>query len=144
MVPGLSASSSYITPSSATSSSSSQDSVFDVNINTQNPVPERSGSMSEELRGIPMPGPLKPKTKMKKKDAKTYTATCRTGCRTSEKNLSMNVVFQSHGETWRLDIETLPVLLMNYQWSREQKWNRAWASTVSFLTSRRRQIVISA
>ena len=31
--------------------SSSQDSVFDVNRYTQNPVPERSGSTSEELRG---------------------------------------------------------------------------------------------
>ena len=27
------------------------------------------------------------------------------------------------GETRRMNIETLPVLLMNYQWSREQKWN---------------------
>ena len=31
------------------------------------------------------------------------------------------VVPQSHGETLRLRIEMLPVLLMNYQWSREQK-----------------------
>ena len=29
-------------------------------------------------------------------------------------------------ETLSLDIETLPVLLMNFQWSREQKWNRVY------------------
>ena len=36
----------------------------------------------------------------------------------------MKVLLQSHGETQSRDIETLPVLLMNYQCSREQKWNR--------------------
>ena len=50
VVLGLSASSSSTTPS-LTSSSSSQDSVFDVNRYTENPVPERSGSTREELRG---------------------------------------------------------------------------------------------
>ena len=39
-------------------------------------------------------------------------------------NLVDEVVLQSHGESQSRDIETLPVLLMNYQWSREQKWNR--------------------
>ena len=53
VVPGLSASSSSTTPS-PTSSSSSKDSAFDVNRYTENPVPERSGSTSEELRGDPM------------------------------------------------------------------------------------------
>ena len=60
--------------------------------------------------------PQKPKTKIKMKDAKKYKAiycmTCRTGFRSSEKNWSMNVVLQSHGETLRLRIKTLPVLLM--------------------------------
>ena len=37
----------------ASSTSSSQDSVFDVNRYTENPVQERSGSTSEELRGKP-------------------------------------------------------------------------------------------
>ena len=37
-----------------------------------------------------------------------------------------------------------PVLLMSYQWSREQKWYRARLSKVSFLTSRRTRIAISA
>ena len=50
--------------------------------------------------------------------------TCRTGCRSSERIWSMKVVLPSHGETLSLDIETLPALLMSYQWSREQKWNQ--------------------
>ena len=54
VVPGLSASSSSTAPSPTSSSSSPQDSVFDVNRYTENPVPERSGSMSEELRGDPL------------------------------------------------------------------------------------------
>ena len=36
----------------------------------------------------------------------------------------------------RLRIKTLPVLLMNYQWSREQKWNRVRVSMVSSRTFR--------
>ena len=50
VVPGLSASSSSTTPSPASPSSSSQESVFDVRRCAENPVPERSGSTSEELR----------------------------------------------------------------------------------------------
>ena len=46
VVPGLSASSSSTAPSPTSSSSSPQD----VNRYTENPVAERSGSMSEELR----------------------------------------------------------------------------------------------
>ena len=47
VVPGLST-------SFSTSSSSSQDSVFDVNRYTENLVPERSGNTSGELRGDPL------------------------------------------------------------------------------------------
>ena len=54
VVPGLSASSSSTTPSPTSPSYSSQDSVFDVNRHTENPVQERSGSTSEELRGDPL------------------------------------------------------------------------------------------
>ena len=47
----------------------------------------------------------------KMKDAKKYRAIyrmdCRTGCRSSEKFWSMEVVLQSHGETLRLRIKTL-------------------------------------
>ena len=50
VVPGLSASSFSTTPSPTSLSSSSQDSVFDVNRYTENPVHVRSGSTSEELR----------------------------------------------------------------------------------------------
>ena len=49
VVRGLSTSSST-TPTPTSSSSSSQDSVFDVKRYAENPVPERSGSTSEELR----------------------------------------------------------------------------------------------
>ena len=54
MVPGLPASSSSTTLLPTSPSSSSQDSVFDVNRYTENPVPERSGSTSGELRGNPL------------------------------------------------------------------------------------------
>ena len=47
-------SSSSTTPSPTSPSSSSQDSVFDVSRYTENPVPERSGSTSGELRGDPL------------------------------------------------------------------------------------------
>ena len=40
-------------------------------------------------------------------------------------------------------INTLPALLMNYHWSREQKWYRARVSTVSLLTCRKIEIVTS-
>ena len=51
--PCLSASSSSTAPSPTSSSSSWQDSVFDAKRYTENPVPERSGSMSGELRRDP-------------------------------------------------------------------------------------------
>ena len=69
---------------------------------------------------------------------------CRIGCNSSENIWLMNVVLQSHGETLSLDIETLPALLMNYQWRREQKWNGVRVNTVSTRTFRRTQIAISA
>ena len=90
----------------------------------------------------------KPKTKLQMKDAKKYKAiyciTCRTGCRISEKFWSMNVILQNHGETLRLRIKILPILLMNYQRSREQKWKWVRVSTVSTRTFRRTPIAISA
>ena len=60
VVPGLSTSSSA-TPRPTSSSSSSQDSVFDFSRCTENPVPERSGSTSEELRGNPTHKPTETK-----------------------------------------------------------------------------------
>ena len=63
VVPGLSTSSS--TTPTPTSSCSSQDSVLDVSRYTENPVPERSGSTSEELRGKPMHKPPENENKNK-------------------------------------------------------------------------------
>ena len=78
--------------------------------------------------------PQIPKTKIKvvnqKKYKEIFRMSCLIGYRNSERIWSMKVVLQSHGETLRLRIETLPVLLMSYQWSREQKWNRVRVSTV--------------
>ena len=54
VVPGLSASSSSTTPSPTSPSSSSQDLVSDVNRYTENPVQEKSGSTSGELREDPL------------------------------------------------------------------------------------------
>ena len=65
VVPGLSASSSSITLSPVSPSSSSQDSVFDVNRYTENPLPGRSGSTSEELRRNPLPKPTGTENKNK-------------------------------------------------------------------------------
>ena len=96
VVPGLSASSSSMTHSPASSTFSSRDSVFDVRRYAENPVPERSGSTSEELRTTPMHRPTETENRHKMKDAKKYTAiycmTCRTGCRSAEKFWSMKVV----------------------------------------------------
>ena len=54
LVLGLSVSSSSSTPSLTSPSCSSKDSLFDVNRYTENVVPERSGSTSEELQGDPL------------------------------------------------------------------------------------------
>ena len=42
----------------------------------------------------------------------------------------MKAVQQSNGETLRLRMKTLPDFLMNYQWTREQKWDRVRVSSV--------------
>ena len=113
IVPGLSTSSST-TPTPTSSSSSSQDSVFDESRHTENPVPGRSGSTSEELRGEPAA-----KTSRNRKQQNTHEGRGEVQCdllhdfRISERIWSMKVVLQSHGETLRPRIKTLPVLLMN-------------------------------
>ena len=66
---GLSASSFSTTPSPTSPSSSSQDSVFYVNRYTENPVPERSGSMSEELRGDTLHESTKTENKNKNEES---------------------------------------------------------------------------
>ena len=125
VVLGLSASSSLTTPSPTSPSSSSQDSVFDVNRHTKNPVPERSGSMSEELRGDPLHGTTEIENKNKKKSQKKYKEIYRMNCligyRNSWRIWLMKVLLQSFGETHTKEVQTLPSHLMNFQWSREQK-----------------------
>ena len=69
VVPGLSTSSSTCS-SPTTSTSSSQDSVFDVNRYTENPVQERSGSTSEELRGKPLHKPTETENQNKNRESK--------------------------------------------------------------------------
>ena len=66
-----------------------------------------------------------------------FRMNCLIGYRNSERMWLMKVLQQSLGETQSLDIETLPVHLMNFQWSREQKWNWVRVSTVNFRTFRR-------
>ena len=79
-VPGLSVSSSSTTSSPASPSSSSADSVFDVNRCTENPVPERSGSTSGELRGDPLHETTEQKTKRKMVNLKKYKDIHRMSC----------------------------------------------------------------
>ena len=74
VVPGLSTSSST-KPTPTSSSSSSQDSVFDVSRYTENPVPKRSGSTSEELRGNPLHN--RTETENKNKNWRTRRSTKR-------------------------------------------------------------------
>ena len=98
-------------------------------MNTENPATERSETTSVESRGNPSRGSAETENTIKMKTTKNceanYRVICRIGHRSSEKIWLMKVFLQSHGETRRMNIETLPVFLMNYQWSREQKWNQA-------------------
>ena len=73
-----------------------------------------------------------------------YYMTCQTGCRNLERIWWMKVLQQSLGETQSKEVKTFPSPLMNFQWSREQKWNRVRVGTVYIRTFRRTQIVISA
>ena len=68
----------------------------------------------------------KPKTKIKMKSQKKYKERYRMNCligyRNSEIIFLMKVLQQSRGETQSKEVKTLPSHLMNFQWSREQKW----------------------
>ena len=92
--------------------------------------------------------PQKPKTKIKMVNQKKYKEenrmNCLNGYRNSERIWLMKVLQQSLGETQSKEVKTLPSHLMNFQWSREQKWNRLRVSTAYIRTFRRTQIVISA
>ena len=69
------------------------------------PQPKEEEVRVRSYRGTRCIDQQKRKTQ-KMKDAKKYS---QIGCRSSEKIRSMKVVLYSHGETGRLDIETLPV-----------------------------------
>ena len=128
VVLGLSTSSST-SSSPASSTSSSQDTV----ISTENPAKERSEIVSEESRGNPSRGSAeKENTNKNEDDEVNYRRIRRNGCRISRRIWLIRMF--NH-------INTLPSLLMNYQWSRERKWYRVLASIVSILTSRKTEIV---
>ena len=92
--------------------------------------------------------PQKPKTKIKMRNAKKYKEiyrmTCLIGYRNSAKIWLMKVLQQRLGETQSKEVKTRPSHLMNFQWSREQKWNGVRVSTVCIRIFRRTQIVTSA
>ena len=106
VVSDLSESSSSTTSSPSSSSSSSQESISDNrdfvsdNRGVENPVPERSGSTSEELRETRCMNPQKPKTKIKMRIPKRYKEifhmSCLIGYRNSERIWSMKVLQQSN------------------------------------------------
>ena len=110
VVLGLStSSSSSSSPTSPTSSS--QETVTP----TEHPASTRSETTSETRRM----NQQKPKTQIKIRTTKNYRMTsckvCQIGYRSSGMDRHMKVF---------LNTETLPVLLMFYLWSREQKWYR--------------------
>ena len=98
---------------------------------TGHPVPERSGSVSEDLGGDHL---QKPKTKLKMRNAKKHKEICRMNCLTGYRD-SENLVDESTStgpleKTQSKEVKTLPIHLMNFTWSRKQKWNRVRGSTV--------------
>ena len=92
--------------------------------------------------------PQKSKTKIKmgnpKKYKEIYRMNCLIGFRNSGRIWLMKVLQQSFGETQSREVKTLPSRLINFQWSREQRWNWVRVSTVFVRTFRRTQIVTSA
>ena len=101
MVPGLSASSSSTTPSPTSPSSSTQDSVFDVNRYTENPVTERSGSTSGELRGDPLHETTETENKNKIGNPKKYKEMYRMSCLIGYRNSGNFLVDESTStEPW--------------------------------------------
>ena len=75
----------------------------------------------------------KPKTKFKwgaKKYRSIFRMNCMIGYRNSERSWLMKVLQKSFGETLSKEVKTLPVRLINLQWSREHTWNQVRASKV--------------
>ena len=145
MVPGISASSSSTTPSSASSSSSSQesksadrDSVSD-NRDVETPVSDRSGGTNEELRGDPLHESTETENQNKNEESKEVQRDISHELPDWLQEFRENLVDESSPTE---PLETLRV--MNYQRSREQKWNQVRVGTVCMRAFRRAQIAISA
>ena len=102
-------------------------------IGTKNPATERSEIVSEESRGKPSRGSAETENTIKNEDDEELR---------SELLQDVPELLQDFKEHL-VRIKILPVLLMNYRWSREQEWNGARVSTVSILTSRKTEIVTS-
>ena len=136
VVPDLSTSSS--TAPTPTSSSSHRTLYFDVCRNTENPVPEGSGSTSGELRGDPLHEPTETENKNKNEGREEVQSDLLHDLPDWLHEFRENLVDESTStepwETLRLRIKTLPSHFMNFQWSREHKWNQLRVSTVSIRT----------
>ena len=91
--------------------------------------------------------PQKPKTNIKMGNQKKYTDISHElpdWLQEFRENLVDESTSTEPWETQSKEVKTLPRHLMNFQWSREQKWNRVRVSTVCVRTFRRTQIVIFA
>ena len=143
VVPGFSTSSSA-TPTPTSSSSASQDSVFDVNRYTEKPVQERSASTSEELRGKPLHKPAETENKNKNEGREEVESDQLHDLPDRLQDFRDESTSTEPWNTQSKEVKTLPSHLMNFQWCREQKWNRFRVITVYVRTFRRTQIVISA
>ena len=147
VIPGISASSFSTTPSSATSPSSSQESTsanrdsVSNNRGVETPVSERSGGTNEELRGEPLHESTETENHNKKRNRRKYKEIYRMNCLIGYRNSRiiwlMNVLQKSFGETRCRGVQTLPVRLVNLQWSREHARNWVRVSTVLKLASRK-------
>ena len=97
VVLGLSTSSSSTTLSPTSPSSSSQDSVFDVNRYVENPLPERKGTTSGELRGDPSHEATETENKNKNGESEEVQRDCLIGYRNPGRIWLMKVIQQSLG-----------------------------------------------
>ena len=100
--------------------------------------------MGEELRGDPQRESKETENKNKNGDSKEVhrdiSFELPDWLQEFKENL-VEVLQQSLGETQSREVETLLSRLMNFQWSREQKWNQVRVSTVYLRTFRRIRIV---
>ena len=110
----------------------------------QKEVEVRMKSFGETCCMIPQKPKTKTKTRNRKRYKETYRMNCLIGHRNSGRIWLMKVLQKSFGETWCRGVHTLPVRLMNLQWSREYTWNRVRVSTVYLRTFPRIRIVKSA